>query len=130
MRATAKQYAEAWYEKLMDADPKEWDQLSANMLKLIHQNGMMRSLPEITRLFEAQQLKDKKITPVTIKSAHAVDDAVITEQLKIVLPNTDVQIKKEIDTSIIGGIQIETENKRWDFSLRGQLRSLSKTIND
>lgn len=67
---------------------------------------------------------------MTIKSAHAVDDAVITEQLKIVLPNTDVQIKKEIDTSIIGGIQIETENKRWDFSLRGQLRSLSKTIND
>ncbi len=128
MRASALQYANAWYEQLTESAHKEWGGISRRMIELIHEEGKMRLLPEVVRLVQERELAEQGVTRVTVRSAHEVEEAVIEEQLKKVLPKAKVKIEKELDPSIVGGIQIETANRRWDLSLRGQLRSLRNEI--
>ncbi|PIW37144.1 MAG: hypothetical protein COW24_01640 [Candidatus Kerfeldbacteria bacterium CG15_BIG_FIL_POST_REV_8_21_14_020_45_12] len=128
MKASASQYAQAWYEKLSAVPPAEWPGVSEKMLKLIRQDGKMRLLPDIVRLVEETELASQGVTQVTVRSAHDIPDEIIAKHVKQVLPEVKVKIDRENDPSIIGGIQIETANKRWDLSLRGQLRKLAQLI--
>ena len=130
MRATAKQYADAWYEQLKDSPADQWDTISNNMLTIIRQDGNMRMLTDILRLAEERQLHDQGKTAVTVRSAYPMDEQEAKEAVASLLPDTEAVITSVTDPELIGGIQVETKNTRWDMSLRGQLRSISKSIKE
>lgn len=130
MKVSAQQYAAAWYESLKEAPEKDWDNISEQLLEQLRTSGNMRFLSEIVRLVEERSKAEQGITPVTVRSAHELDEALVKEQVGSLLPDTEVEVTTVIDESLIAGLQIETSNERWDLSLKGQLRSLSNHINN
>ena len=125
MNITPKQYALAWYELLQDKKaPKDTNK---KMLTHLYNTGKLSKLAEILRNLEEIEHKARGIEHVTVTSAREIPDAQAEKLAKEIL-QTEVTVSKEVNPDLIGGIQVETKNKRWDLSLKNQLLSLSKQI--
>jgi F0F1-type ATP synthase delta subunit len=129
MRLTPKYYAQAWFSALNETDSKQWSEVSQRMLEHVYKHGNVKWLPEIVRLVTNLQHEHAGTTAVTVKTAHELDGQLITRLVQAVLPNVKAVIEQTIDTRVIGGIQIETTNQRWDLSVKGQLTQLAHSLN-
>jgi len=129
MRITARQYALAWYSALKNAPKSEWGAISDAVIRTIHKQGKMKLFRDIIHGVERLDDTQTGTTAVTVRLAHNTDDATVNALVEHFLPSIKSRVSTTIDTSLIGGAQIQTENSRWDASVRGQLRSLEKTIN-
>lgn len=130
MTHPSKQLALAWYTTLKDATHEKWDSISQKYLEYIHHNGYLKLLPEIERIMKKLEQDESGITAVIVKSAHRLQKRDVQKQVERCLKGTSVEISTMVEPSLIGGIRIETEDKRWDLSLKAQLHSLKKTINE
>jgi F0F1-type ATP synthase delta subunit len=129
MRITPKQYAQAWYASLTQSPQSEWDAISASVIRTIHRQGKMKWLSSIVAAVERLENAETGVTSVTVRTAHSQNDKMINELVQTILGDRAARVKQIVDPELIAGAQVETENSRWDFSLRGQLRNLEKTIN-
>lgn len=129
MRITPKQYARAWYTALQQSPKTEWDAISDSVIRTIHRQGKMKWFAGIVRAVERLEHANTGVAPVTVRTAHSQPDAVINNLVQSILGQRETRITHSVDPRLIGGAQVETENSRWDLSLRGQLRNLEKTIN-
>lgn len=128
MKATAKQYAQAWYSSLKDASPEDMDAISERFLDHLRDSGNMKMLSDVLMHMEAIETAEQGLETVTIRSAHELEQPVIEDILSKVLGKTTAAVNKVVDESLLGGVQVETENTRWDLSLRGQLRKLQNQL--
>lgn len=130
MKASAQQYAQAWWEALQEADASEHQSISERMIAELHHAGELRQLNDIVRRFEEIEHAAYGRTAVTVRSAHELNDEQVREQLSALFGDADIVVTYEQDPKLIGGMQIVTGDSRWDYSVRGQLRSLEKNLND
>lgn len=128
MKASASQVALAWYQSLQAAEASQWDTISQRFLEHLHSNGALKQLSEIQRRITDLEKKANGVTDVIVRSAHARSEEEVLPLITQVLGEGNVEITMLIDESLVGGIQIETRNKRFDLSLRGELRQLKKTL--
>lgn len=128
MKLTPKQYAEAWFQALTEADAEHFSVTCQLFLKHIYRHGHGKWLPEITRLIEGLEHKKNGTMAVKVRSTHPLPSHLLTSAIQKVLPNKQVVIQSLIDERVIGGVQIETTDQRWDLSLSGQLRHLTQTL--
>ncbi len=128
MRATAQQYAQAWYGALTESPATEWDGISQSFMKHMHHKGDMGMVSEVQRIIALLEREDKGIVRVVVRTAHVLDEQTITDAIRRVFGGTEVAVETVIDETIIGGLQIETDDSRWDLSLRGQLRALEQQL--
>lgn len=129
MRISPQQYATAWYTALKQSPRSEWEAISNSVIRTVHRQGKLKWLSGIVHAVEQFENADNGTTSVTVRLAHAQDSAVVQNLVKEILNETNVRISTVVDPELIGGAQVETENTRWDLSLRAQLRNLEKTIN-
>jgi F0F1-type ATP synthase delta subunit len=125
MNITAKQYAQAWYELLQDK--KTSKQVNKKMLAHLYAKGKLSKLSDILRSLEEIEHLSRGIEHAVVTTAHEITDTQAKKLAKEIL-KTDAIISKKIDAELIGGVKIETKNKRWDLSIKSQLLSLSKQI--
>jgi F0F1-type ATP synthase delta subunit len=128
MKATASQFASAWYSSLKSADVSQWDEISQRFLEHLHTAGNLKQLPHIKRLMKELETAERGVTEVTVRTAHDRSENDLLPLIKEVLGEQNVSVTLVSDDSLIGGIQIETRNKRYDLSLAGELRQLKKTL--
>lgn len=128
MRLSAQQYAHAWWESLHEAPQNEWDAISKRFLTYIHHNGDLKLLSEVGRIVAQMEQAATGTESVVVRSAHALDSDWVKKQVSTFVEHPSTTIEQVIDPELVGGVQIETPNKRWDLSLRGQLRALKQHL--
>lgn len=102
-----------------------------NLLMLLLDNGRIKHLNEIARVFG--QLADEKlnILNITIYSAFAVEDDQldrISEKYRKFYSASSVRAQVIIDRSLIGGLKVQIGDKLIDGTVKGRLESLRQVL--
>ena len=102
-----------------------------NFLRLVAANKRLMALPAIAELYEEEKAKSEKTADVVVTSAFGLSDEqeqVLAKQLAAKLVRR-INIRTEIDTTLIGGVVVRTGDLVIDASVRGKLAKLSATLN-
>lgn len=130
MRLSPKIYAELWYSAMDGAAGAERDAVAKRFLSMIYGRGHWKWLAEIVRrVRELEQRKTGRVA-VSVKTAHKLDANVVRSWVEKLLSNNNITIRQDVDPSLLGGVRVETENTRWDLSLRGKIQALTNTIKE
>lgn len=109
------------------------DKLSAqqqNLLKLLAENGRLKTLAEIARQFEAYRAEAEGKIDAEVVSAFPLtreQEVSITNMLKAKL-GREVSISTSTDESLIGGVVIKAGDTIIDGSMKSQLESLALAL--
>lgn len=101
-----------------------------NLVKLLAENKRLLVLPEIAKVFEELETRNKGVRQVHIRSAYALDaqlQKLLAKMLKAKL-NAEVELTVEKDTSLIGGVEIRADDLVIDGSVRGKLQRLASEL--
>ncbi len=130
MKYLAKQYAQALIEALESASPKDQEVILDNFVKVLADNNDLRLFEQIAEEFHKLELAQKGIKQVEVTTAHPLnkenEQAIIHELNKLVKGN--LQLKKKVDESVIGGVVIRLEDQMLDASLKHNLEQLRKDL--
>lgn len=117
-------------KKIFDGKVSE---LTYKFLELLVKKGRESYIPEITASFIEQYKTLKHITTVTLTSATKLDKATvdsIVSTLKTQAKLSEIDLKEEVDESLIGGFVLQYDDKQIDTSVIRNLRQLSNTVID
>ena len=109
-----------------DALPAE----ARNLVRLLAENKRLSVLPEIAKVFAELETVHKGVRQVHIRSAYALDaqqQKLLAEALKAKL-KAEVEITVEKDPSLIGGVEIRTDDLVIDGSVLGTLQRLASDL--
>ncbi|OJI07888.1 hypothetical protein BK004_00400 [bacterium CG10_46_32] len=123
MQLRAAQYAHAWHHLLKDAQAAKRKTISRRMLEHLYHNNRLGMLPAILRIMEDIEYQESGVEPVTVRSAGKLTKADAEQLVQKILKKKGTAITQKIDPNLLGGIQIETKNSRWDVSLSSKLQS-------
>ena len=109
---------------------KNLNSLTISLIELVVRNGREKYLPAIARVFIHDTLEFKGITECQITSAVAVDSKIIKQVKDLItdLFKTKVDLKENIDESIIGGFILKVSDNYIDASVRNKLRKIRKGL--
>ena len=128
MNITAKHYAQALYESLDSADSHDRTTISQKFLRLLYEHGQLKQLPHILQQVSELEQSASGVVNVVVTTASAMPEAEIQSVVQKLVDSDSPQIQHHVDEDLIGGITVETKDKRWDLSARGQLRALQHTL--
>jgi F-type H+-transporting ATPase subunit delta len=128
MKLTSQQYAQALFEAVTETNPKDHDKVLDNFVKILAQNGDLGKHEEIDAAFrklklEAQGVKEAE---VTIARDTEINSSLIHQLNEIV--GSKIEIKKQVDESIIGGVVVRVDDTLIDASVKNQLNNLNKKL--
>jgi len=109
---------------------KDVDAKVKNFVRLLAANRRLSALAVITELFKEYRAQHEKIMAVDVYSTEALDEA---QQQKLITAlskrlDCQVELKRHIDKSLIGGILIKAGDMVIDGSIKGKLSRLMNTI--
>ena len=128
MKATPQQYAQAWYLALKEAKEDQWEAISQALLRKLQKEGNQSMIHQIVRLVSELENQDLGQVEVRVRTAKALDDAVVQALVKDLFQVEGVQATITQDASLVGGIVLETKDQRWDLSVKHQLEQLKSTL--
>lgn len=102
----------------------------ARFLGVLADNGRLRELPEIAALFEQMKRDAEHVLRVRVRSAVPMDDADaarLVEALKRRF-NSDIELERSVDPSVMGGAVIDAGETVIDGSLRSRLAKLETAL--
>ena len=102
-----------------------------NLLALLAQNERLTLLPDIYQQFLGLSLQAKSIVQVEVLSARTMEAAELKklqDKLAEYWQAKEVQLDVKVDPSLIAGVVCRSGDKSIDYSLRGQISKLAKTL--
>ncbi len=108
---------------------KDSNNITQTFLTLMVKKGREGYLLDIAKAFIQQYNAHRQLTPVTLTTAVAFDEAFtnqLVEKLKSKTGIKNPQIKVEVDESLIGGFVLQYEDKLYDASVAHKLELLDK----
>jgi len=130
MKYSAKQYSLALMQSLQDTSPKDQEKVLDNFVKVLAENNDLRLFDQIEQEFHKLDLAKQGIKQVEVKSAHPLNkenERAILEQLNKLVKGK-VELKKEVDERLIGGVVIRMEDQVIDASVKNQLEQLKENL--
>jgi len=109
---------------------RDLHQLSMGLIDLAVKNGRERYIPSIARVFIHETKNYKGITESALTTAVKVDPE-IRKQVSALIEKvfrTRVDLKENIDESIIGGFILRVEDNYIDASVRTKLRKIKAEL--
>ena len=109
---------------------KKVDEYGQNFLRLLAQNKRLNALPSIFLAYEDFKAEHEKSVTVTVKSVVDLSGKQIkqiTSKLEAKL-NRKINLKTEVDSSLLGGMIIEANDMVIDGSVRGKLQELGQAL--
>ena len=128
MLGEQKHYALAWYQALKSANKKYRQEISDNMLTLLQTQGKLSWLSTIVDLVQNLEDDDLGITEVKVKTAHSKSKKEIEDVVTGLLGVKKVRTNITVDPELLGGIIVQTKNRRWNISLRHKIEQLKKNL--
>jgi len=89
--------------------------------------GRFDQLEEIAQVFEEEVMKMQDTKAVTVRTAVDLDDDAmfkIAEKVKQISGAQNIQMKQEVDDSLLAGFVIDMEGQQIDLSLKNELDTL------
>lgn len=111
---------------------EQYDKLTMSFLEIIIRKGREEYLPEIAEEFVSQFREIRRIASVSLTTATALDPNQL-EEIKNRIASSgavyeNVELSTTVDSSIIGGIIIEFDDKLYDASVAHQLNEARKAL--
>jgi F0F1-type ATP synthase delta subunit len=128
MAVSSKQYAEALYLAVKEAETKDRDAIIQSFLARLQKQGDLSLLSRIVHDAEQLEADELGVTAVEVRVAHKADELEVTEILHKLLETKKIQLDLKEDKNLIGGLIIETKNERWDLSMKNQLAKLKQSL--
>lgn len=125
-RQTNKDYAIALYQITQNLKGAELNQVLQNFVGILFRAQKLKQAPAIIAEFEKYAKKQAGIVHIAITSANTLDDNTIAAVKATFGKN--VEATTAIDTSLIGGVVVQEENKIFDASLKMQLKKLKLSL--
>ena len=109
---------------------KDIHPLSLSLVELVVKNGRERYLPSIARVFVHETKKHRGITESVLTTAVKIDPELKKQVSGMIekLLDTKVDLKENIDESIIGGFILRVEDNYVDASIRNKLRKIRSEL--
>jgi len=107
--------------------------LTTAFINLLVTKGRELNLPEIAGAFVTQYNALKNIRTVTLTTAAAMSDTVkgtLVAKIAGYMPDDTVDLKTEVDESLIGGFVLEVEDKLYDASVKKSLNDIRTKLLD
>ena len=104
--------------------------LTLSMIDLVVRNGREKHLPAIARVFIHETKKHEGITESCLTTAVKVDENIKKQICDLIAGafNTKVDLKENIDESIVGGFILKIEDNYIDASVRNKLAKIRKEL--
>jgi F-type H+-transporting ATPase subunit delta len=125
---TSNQYAEALYDSVHQTHEKDHDKVMDNFVKILAQNGDLGKYEEIAEAYKIMVMKEKGLSQaqVTVAQDMEISRSVIDELNKIT--GSKLEIKKKVDSGIVGGVVVRVDDTLIDASVKNQLNNLNKSL--
>lgn len=107
--------------------------LTKKFIALLITKGRELNLPEIAEAFIEQYNKVKNIRTVTLTTAAPMTDAVkasLTSKIAGYMPDAKMDLKTNVDESLIGGFVLAVEDKLYDASIKKSLDDVKTKLLD
>lgn len=127
MKIKTEQYAQALIESLSGLSPEKQKSVISNFAQVLFRNNDGHLLGRVIDSFSKIWNEQNSIVVAEIKSAHKIDEnteKVLIKRIKEAAKASEAEIKKTIETKILGGVVIKYGDKIFDASLRSRLNSL------
>ncbi len=121
-----KQYGKILYESTKTLKGVELEKAINNFLLFLQREQMVSKAPYIMKEFEKYAKKQEGIEMIEIVSARKLTEAQIQEISKHF--GDKVEAVTIVDSTLLGGIMIKTENEILDGSIKGQLEKLKQQL--
>jgi F-type H+-transporting ATPase subunit delta len=130
MKYTPLQYAQALYEAVHETNAKDHDVVLDNFVKILAQAGDLNKYQEIEKEYHLLEMKEKGISSAEVTVAKDMEvNANLLKDLNEIIGNK-LEIKKQVDEGIIGGVVVRVDDTLIDASIKTQLDSLNKSLKE
>lgn len=128
MKITSSQYAQALFDAVSETAPKDHDKVLDNFVRILAQNGDLGKYDEIDAEYRKLKLESQgvKEAEVTVAKDSEINSGLIHQLNEII--GKKVEIKKQVDESIIGGVVVRVDDTLIDASVRTQLNNLNNSL--
>jgi F-type H+-transporting ATPase subunit delta len=128
MKFSLQQYAQALYESFQDVTPRDHDKIITNFINILKDNGDLEHYEAIVSEYERVDREERGIKQVEVTVARDMEiNSSLIKQLNQ-LVGKDIELRKKVDASLIGGIVIKVEDNLLDASVKGQLNKLKDNL--
>lgn len=121
-------YATTLYETLRNTPRESWSSAIHQFLLELVRRGEMKLIPKILSYCELLEERREGRVHVTVRSAHPIDRSLIESSITRLLPAIKPVIEEVHDPSMIGGVSLETRDRRFDMTLKRGLANLRQTM--
>jgi len=106
------------------------DETLINFLELLIEKHRMPAIFRIRRYYDGLWETEKKILPVSISTATALDEATVKQIGDRIAKDTGqkIELTADVDPDILGGIVLRVGNSILDASIRNRLDNLRKHV--
>lgn len=130
MKLTARQYAKTLFEVLQDTAAKDHDTVLDNFSQTLAQNGHLKMFDDIALEYEKLEKESRGVKIANVTSASPLTPATEKEIVSKLneLVNGKVELRKQIDEKILGGVVIRLDDQLIDASVKHSLEELKKDL--
>ena len=109
---------------------EDGDPTLINFLELLIEKHRMPAIFRIRRYYDGLWEQEKKILPVQISTATALDEATVKQIGDRIAKDTGqkIELTADVDPDILGGIVLRVGNSILDASIRNRLDNLRKHV--
>jgi F-type H+-transporting ATPase subunit delta len=115
---------------LLDIGDEYLDEVGKNLIKLLIDNGKLMIVPQLVSQYEQLKAQHQGYVKVEIVSAYEVEppqrEAIETALQKRL--GKAVELNITLDSTLIGGWLIRTENQVIDISIKGRLQQMAAEL--
>lgn len=128
MKLTSQQYAQALFDAVSETAPHDHDKVLDNFVKILASNEDLGKYEDIGAEFRKLQLLSQGIkeAEVTVAKDAEINSSLVHKLNEII--GHKVEIKKQVDESIIGGVVVRVDDTLIDASVRNQLNNLNDRL--
>lgn len=123
MRYSTKQYAKALYESLETAPKGQEKKVISGFASVLFKHKRLNQMKDIVATLEEIKLEKNGKTKVRVKAANEQEAKKTVESIK-----GNIEVRMEIDPSIIAGTEITVGDTRVTSSFKSGLSNLRKAI--
>ena len=101
-----------------------------NFLKILVERGAIHEFPECAAAYQESYFRDHQVAVAEVTTAAALSGEQrnkLLEKLKK-LAGKEIVLKEKIDPSVLGGVLLQMDGKRYDNTVRHRLAAIKQTM--
>lgn len=101
-----------------------------NFMKLLVERGAIHAFPECADVFREAYNREHRVAEAEVTTAQALTEAQKDRLLKKLesMSGREVVIKEKIDPSIVGGVLLQMDGKRYDNTVAHRLKAIRQAM--